>query len=103
MTCLVQVSLVLRPSRQSSKQQQQFTNEDEDVPPLMRVSDDVQESGQESFRKLGDVEEEGDPADGVHDHDLGKHDADDPGGEAVVHDNPVNRWNDLEVLKDVKV
>ena len=66
----------------------------------MRVADDVQKSGQESFRELGDVEEEGDAADGVHDHDLGKHDADDPGGEAVVHHNPVNRWNDLEIKKD---
>ena len=84
------------------KQQQQLTNEDEDVPPLMRVADDVQKSGQESFRELGDVEEEGDAADGVHDHDLGKHDADDPGGEAVVHHNPVNRWNDLEIEKRQK-
>jgi hypothetical protein len=44
---------------------------------------------------LGDVEEEGDATDGVHDEDLGKHDADDAGGEAVVNQDPVDRRNNL--------
>jgi len=44
---------------------------------------------------LGDVEEEGDATDGVHDEDLGKHDANDAGGEAVVNQDPVDRRNNL--------
>ena len=58
---------------------QDVTDEDEDVPPLVRVAEDVQESGKQPFRKLGDVEEEGESADGVHHDDLGQHDADDAG------------------------
>ncbi len=77
-----------------------LTNEDKDMPPLMRVANDVQKSGQKSFRKLGDIEEEGDPADGVHDHDLGEHDTNDPCGEAVMHHNPVYSWNDLEMIEN---
>ena len=72
------------------------TDKNEDMPPLMGVANNVQKPGQEPFRKFGDVEEEREAANGVHDDDLGQHYSHDPGGQAVVHHHPVDRWNNLQ-------
>ena len=62
------------------------------MPPLMGVANNVQKPGQKPFRKFGDVEEEREAANGVHDDDLGQHYSHDPGGQAVVHHHPVAGW-----------
>ena len=76
------------------------TNEDENMPPLMRVSNDVQKSRKKSFRELCYVEEECKATDGVHDDDLGQHQTHDARVRTVVHQHPVDRRYNLEIRHD---
>jgi len=43
------------------------------VPPVMRVAHEVHLSGEPALRDFGRVENEGDEAEQIHDHDAGHH------------------------------
>ena len=70
------------------------------MPPLMGVANNVQKPGQKPFRKFGDVEEEREAANGVHDDDLGQHQTHDARVRTVVHQHPVDRRYNLEIRHD---